>query len=164
MGLCTMACSALSGGSLLQRVSFHTWAPSASALTSPFSTRCEVNPSRSGSWSLCTKLLGGSDFQRDCLSPCNPRKFFGRGVKVAAKPLAGCAVTRTCNVTCGAKHHRTYINTMKNVCSREKERPCEKMTTEETSFFAQTLDEAERQSDIDLLLQSFARPRVQFLA
>ena len=39
----------------------------------------------------------------------------------ASKLVGGCAIIRTCNVTCGAKHHRTHINTMKtNVCVCEK--------------------------------------------
>ena len=46
---CTLACSSARRGSLLQRVSFHTWTPSASAVTYPLSTRCEVNSSRSRS-------------------------------------------------------------------------------------------------------------------
>ena len=56
-------------------------------------------------------------------------KCSGRELKVAglpactdtSKPLATCAVTRTCNATCGAKHHRTYINTVKIIaCLRKR--------------------------------------------
>ena len=59
-----------------------TGAPSAGAGTCPLSTGCEVNPSPTRSWSPSTKLLVGRDFKRDCLSPRNSRKFFGRELKV----------------------------------------------------------------------------------
>ena len=42
-----------------------------------------------------------------------------------SKPLAGCAVIRTCNVTCGAKYHRMHINTVKTKCACAKKRQCE---------------------------------------
>ena len=81
---CTVACSAPTGGSLLQRV------------ISPSQERhwqaqvrvhgCEVNPSLTRSWSPSTKLLVGSDFKRDCVSPRNSRKFFGRELKVPGLP------------------------------------------------------------------------------
>ena len=81
---CTVACSAPSGGSLLQRVSSPSQERHRQAQVRVHG--CEVNPSWSRSWSLSTKLLVGRDFKRDCLSPRNSRKFFGRELKVAGLP------------------------------------------------------------------------------
>ena len=102
-----------------------TRAPSADAVTSPLSTRCEVNPSRSRSWSPCWFDVISSEVVTV--------KFFWKGPEsgwasqlvftYASKPGAGCAIIRTYNVTCGAKHHWTHINTMKLMCAHAKKKP-----------------------------------------
>ena len=76
-----MACSAPSGGSLLQRVSSPSQERHRQAQVRVHG--CEVNPSPTRSWSPSTKLLVRCDFKRDCLSPRNSRQFFGRELTVA---------------------------------------------------------------------------------
>ena len=122
----TMACSVSSGGSSLQRVISST-APSASAVTSPMSTGCDVNPFSEQElepfhevgWLdvISSEVVTVIFFLKGGEGGWASQLFFSD----ASKPIAGCAVFRTCNVTCGAKHHRLHINTMKtNVCLREK--------------------------------------------
>ena len=164
---CTVACSALSGGSLLQ----HVISPSQERHW-PAQVRvhgCEVNPSWTRIWSLSTKLLVRCDFKRGCLAPrFSPVVWKGleggwasRLVFAdASKRLAGFGVIRTCNVTCGAKYHWTHINTVKTKCACAKQGSARKMTTKANIIKRpDARRSAASQSDIDLGLQSFARPR-----
>ena len=49
----------------------------------------------------------------------------------ASKPLAGCAVIRTCNATCGAWRHRDAHQYRENkLCLRQKKSSARKMSTE----------------------------------
>ena len=80
-----------------------------------------------------------------------------------SKPLAGCAVIRTCNVTWGAWHHRTHINTVKTKCACAKKRQCEENDDRGKHHYTPRRQTVGRQCDIDLWLKSFARPRTQFL-
>ena len=157
---CTVACSAPTGGSLLQRV------------ISPSQERhrrvhgCEVNPSWTRSWRLSTKLLVRCDFKRGCLAlRFSPVFWKGLGggwasqllFTDASKPLAGFGVNRTCNVTCGAKYHRTHINTVKTKCACAKKRQYKENDDRGKHHYTPRRQTVGRQSDIDLGLQSFAR-------
>ena len=75
----------------------NTWAPSASAVTSPFSTRCDVNSFRSRSWSPSTKLLVGSDFKRYCHG-----QVFRKGFPafIHRRVQASCRVRRHSHLQC----------------------------------------------------------------
>ena len=79
------------------------------------------------------------------LSQCTSRDFLGAGngwlpsvsFLDVSQTLAGIAVLCTCNVRCGVKHHRTYIQTKRRKYFCEKQ--CETSLLRQTSSFAQDL-------------------------